>query len=56
MKSLIYKIKLQTVAEITGHVFSVAAQKRNDSIMPCRATNSLLKRVGNLPKRQQWPL
>jgi hypothetical protein len=43
MKSLVYEIKLQTLAEVTGHIFVAAVHIRNDGTMLCRPTGSLLK-------------
>jgi len=31
LKSLVYEMKLQIVAEVTGHIFDAAAEIRNDS-------------------------
>jgi hypothetical protein len=43
MKSLIYKTKMQMVAELTGHISDATVQNKNNGVMLHTATNYLLK-------------
>jgi hypothetical protein len=42
--TIVYEIKSQMIAELTGHISDATVQIKNDGSMLCRAISSLLKR------------